>query len=108
MWLAGVPWEDAFKAGSLMGVKTAVNELVAYVELAKLGPDVFDDRSVLIIVYSLCGFANFASLGIAIGGLTALAPDRRHDVIAIAPRALVAGTLATLMTGAVIGIVWNG
>jgi CNT family concentrative nucleoside transporter len=108
MWLAGVPWEDAFRAGSLMGVKTAINELVAYVELAKMGPDAFDQRSDLIIIYAMNGFANFASLGIVIGGLTALAPDRRHDVIAVAPRALVAGTLATLMTGAVIGIVWNG
>jgi CNT family concentrative nucleoside transporter len=108
MWLAGVSMEEAFNAGSLMGVKTAVNEMVAYVEMAKMGPEAFSERSTLIIIYSLCGFANFASLGIVIGGLTALAPDRRQDVIALAPRALVAGTLATLMTGAVIGIVWNG
>ncbi|MBI1366586.1 MAG: nucleoside:proton symporter [Alphaproteobacteria bacterium] len=108
MWLAGVPWSEAFQAGSLMGVKTAVNELVAYVDLAKLPAGTFDERSLLITVYSLCGFANFASLGIVIGGLSALAPDRRHDVIALAPRALVAGTLATLMTGAVIGLIWTG
>jgi len=108
MWLAGVSMDEAFKAGSLMGVKTAVNEMVAYVEMAKMGPDAFSERSSLIIIYSLCGFANFASLGIVIGGLTALAPERRQDVIALAPRALVAGTLATLMTGSVIGLVWNG
>ncbi|GAB4516737.1 MAG: nucleoside transporter C-terminal domain-containing protein [Amphiplicatus sp.] len=108
MWLAGVPWSEAFQAGSLMGVKTAVNELVAYVELARLPAGTFSERSFLIVVYSLCGFANFASLGIVIGGLTALAPDRRQDVIALAPRALVAGTLSTLMTGAVIGLVWTG
>jgi len=108
MWLAGVPWSEAVQAGSLMGVKTAVNELVAYVELSKLPADTFSERTLLIIVYSLCGFANFASLGIVIGGLTALAPDRRQDVIALAPRALVAGTLATLMTGAVIGLIWVG
>ena len=108
MWLAGVPWSEAFGAGSLMGIKTAVNELVAYVELAKQGPAAFSERSFLIIVYSLCGFANFASLGIIIGGFTALAPDRRQDVIELAPRALVSGTLATLMTGAVIGLIWNG
>ena len=93
MWFAGVPWSEAFEAGSLMGVKTAVNELVAYVELARLGPEAFSERSFLIIVYSLCGFANFASLGIIIGGFTALA--------------LISGTLATLMTGAVIGLIWG-
>ncbi len=108
MWLAGVPWSEAFEAGSLMGIKTAVNELVAYVELAKVPEGTFSERTMLIIVYSLCGFANFASLGIVIGGLTALAPDRRQDVIALAPRALVAGTLATMMTGAVIGLIWVG
>lgn len=108
MWLAGVPWSEAFDAGALMGVKTAVNELVAYVELSKVAEGTFSERSLLIVIYSLCGFANFASLGIVIGGLTALAPDRRQDVIALAPRALVAGTLATLMTGAVIGLIWVG
>ena len=108
MWLAGVPWAECFDAGSLMGVKTAVNELVAYVNLSQLPEGTFSDRSLLIVIYSMCGFANFASLGIVIGGLTSLAPDRRQDVIDLAPRALVAGTLATLMTGAVIGVVWNG
>jgi len=108
MWLAGVPWDEAFDAGSMMGIKTAVNELVAYVQLAGLPEGTFTERSFLIVVYSLCGFANFASLGIVIGGLTVLAPDRRQDVIDLAPRALVAGTLATLMTGAVIGLIWNG
>lgn len=108
MWLAGVPWKEAFDAGSLMGIKTAVNELVAYVQLAREGADHFSERTFLIIVYALCGFANFASLGIVIGGFTALAPDRRQDVIELAPRALISGTLATLMTGAVIGLIWNG
>ncbi|MEZ5922198.1 MAG: nucleoside transporter C-terminal domain-containing protein [Parvularculaceae bacterium] len=108
MWLAGVPWKEAFDAGSLMGIKTAVNELVAYVQLAREGADHFSERTFLIIVYALCGFANFASLGIIIGGFTALAPDRRQDVIELAPRALISGTLATLMTGAVIGLIWNG
>ncbi|MEM9705645.1 MAG: nucleoside transporter C-terminal domain-containing protein [Pseudomonadota bacterium] len=108
MWLAGVSWGEAFEAGRLMGVKTAINELVAYVQLASAPEGSFSDRSLLIIIYALCGFANFASLGIVIGGLTVLAPTRRADVIALAPRALVAGTLATLMTGAVIGLVWMG
>lgn len=108
MWMAGVPWSEAFDAGTLMGVKTAVNEIVAYVALADVEPGVFSERTYLIIIYSLCGFANFASLGIVIGGLTVLAPNRRQDVINLAPRALVAGTLATLMTGAVIGLIWVG
>lgn len=108
MWLAGVPWSEAFDAGTLMGIKTAVNEIVAYVALAQTPEGTFSERTILILIYSMCGFANFASLGIVIGGLTALAPDRRQDVIALAPRALVAGTLATLMTGAVIGLIWMG
>ncbi len=108
MWLAGVPWSQAQAAGELMGVKTAINELVAYIRLSEVAPGTFDQRSFLIVVYALCGFANFSSLGIAVGGFTALAPDRRQDVIELAPRALISGTLATLMTGAVIGLIWNG
>lgn len=108
MWLAGVPWSEAFSAGSLMGIKTAVNEVVAYVALAQTPEGTFSERTTLILIYAMCGFANFASLGIVIGGLTALAPDRRQDVIALAPKALVAGTLATLMTGSVIGLIWMG
>ncbi|MEK7266609.1 MAG: nucleoside transporter C-terminal domain-containing protein [Pseudomonadota bacterium] len=108
MWLAGVPWKDAAAAGEFMGLKTAINELVAYVRLSELPPGTFDHRTMLILIYSMCGFANFSSLGIVIGGLTALAPDRRNDVINLAPRALISGTLATLMTGAVIGLIWVG
>ena len=104
MWAAGVPWGEAFQAGTLMGIKTALNELIAYLELASLPAGTFSERSTLIVLYSLCGFANFASLGIVIGGLTVLAPKRREDVIALSPLALMAGTLATLMTGAVIGV----
>lgn len=107
MWLAGVPWQDAQAAGEFMGIKTAINELVAYIKLSEAPAETFDERTLLIIVYSLCGFANFSSLGIVIGGFTALAPDRRDDVIALAPRALISGTLATLMTGAVIGLIWT-
>ncbi|NNL87536.1 MAG: nucleoside:proton symporter [Marinicaulis sp.] len=108
MWLAGVPANEALAAGEYMGLKTALNEFVAYLKLAQVEDGVFSERSLLIVVYSLCGFANFSSLGIVIGGLTVLAPERRSDVIDLAPRALIAGTLATLMTGAVIGLVWNG
>lgn len=105
VWLAGVPLEEAQAAGSLMGVKTALNEVIAYLQLSEAG---LSERSRIIMIYALCGFANISSLGIQIGGFSVLAPERRSDIIALAPRALVAGTLATLMTGAVVGIVWTG
>lgn len=109
MWLAGVPWSHAIGAGELMGVKTALNEVVAYLKLAT-DPQyaVFDQRTRLITIYAMCGFANIGSLGIVIGGLSSLAPSRRSDVIELAPRALIGGTLATLSTGAVIGLIWMG
>ena len=108
MWLTGAPWKEAFDAGALMGIKTALNELIAYVALAQTPPDVFSERTELILTYALCGFANISSLGIVIGGLTAIAPDRRADFLSLAPKALIAGTLATLMTGSVIGLIWVG
>ena len=73
-WLMGLPWPQAVTAGSLMGIKTILNELIAYVELSKLGADALDPRSRLIMLYAMCGFANFASLGIMIGGLGTMAP----------------------------------
>ena len=108
MWLAGVPWEEATTAGQFMGIKTALNELIAYFQLATLPEGSLSQRSELILIYSLCGFANIGSVGIVIGGLSGLVPSRRNDVIELAPRALVAGTLTTLMTGAIIGIIYNG
>jgi CNT family concentrative nucleoside transporter len=108
MWLAGVPWSEAFDAGQIMGIKTALNEIVAYVQLAGADADQFSPRTELILIYSLCGFANIGSLGIVIGGLSGLVPSRRQDVIALAPKAMVAGTLTTMMTGAVIGVLYVG
>jgi CNT family concentrative nucleoside transporter len=104
VWLFGIPWEQAQTAGYLMGTKTILNELLAFLELAKLPADVLDPRSRLIMTYALASFANFGSLGILIGGLGSLAPERRDEVVALGMRALLAGTLATCMTGAVIGI----
>jgi len=104
-WLIGVPWAEAPIAGQLLGVKTVLNEFIAYVQLGELPDDALSARSRLIMAYALCGFANFGSLGIMIGGLTAMAPRRRDDIIALGPRTLVSGTLATLSTGAVVGIV---
>jgi CNT family concentrative nucleoside transporter len=102
VWLAGIPWSEAQAAGSVMGLKTALNEIIAYDGLANAG-DALSPRSRLIMTYAACGFANFSSVGILIGGLVAVAPSRREDILQLAPRALISGTLATLMTGAVVG-----
>jgi CNT family concentrative nucleoside transporter len=81
-----------------------LNELIAYAELSKLPMDTLDARSRLIMTYALCGFANFSSIGISIGGIAAMAPERRPDIIELAPKAMLAGSLATCLSGAVIGI----
>ncbi len=104
VWLFGIPWQQAQTAGYLMGTKTILNELLAFLELAKLPEGVLDARSRLIMTYALASFANFGSLGILIGGLGSLAPERRDEVTGLGMKALVAGTLATCMTGSVIGI----
>ena len=101
----GIPWDEAMVAGSLMGVKTILNEFLAYIQLSQLEPGTLGDRSELIMTYALCGFANFGSLGIMIGGLTTLAPERREEIIGLGMKSIVAGTLATCTTGAVVGVV---
>ncbi|MGP9812134.1 NupC/NupG family nucleoside CNT transporter [Rhodopseudomonas sp. NSM] len=103
-WLLGLPWPQAVTAGSLMGIKTVLNELIAYVELSKLAPDALDPRSRLIMLYALCGFANFGSLGIMLGGLTAMAPQRREEIAALGLKSIVSGTLTTCLMGAVVGV----
>jgi len=102
VWLFGIPWAEAQTAGALMGTKTALNELLAFLDLAQLPPDALSMRSRLIMTYALCSFANFGSLGILIGGLGSMVPERRSEVTSMGFRALVAGTLATCMTGAVV------
>ena len=104
VWLMGVPWAQAATGGGLLGTKIILNEFIAYVDLAALPGDALDGRSRLIMVYALCGFANFGSLGIMIGGLGTMAPDRRAEIVALGLKSIVAGTLATCLTGAVIGI----
>jgi CNT family concentrative nucleoside transporter len=104
-FLAGIELHDVLKAGELIGIKSVLNELLAYLELSALPREVISDRSRLILTYVLCGFANPGSLGIMTGGLVAMAPERRADILALAPWSLVSGTLATLMTGAVIGVI---
>jgi CNT family concentrative nucleoside transporter len=103
-WLMGLPWPQAITAGSLMGTKTVLNELIAYVELAKLGGDALDPRSRLIMLYAMCGFANFASLGIMIGGLGTMAPERREEINALGLKSIVSGTLTTCLMGAIVGV----
>jgi CNT family concentrative nucleoside transporter len=103
-WLMGLPWPQAVTAGSLMGVKTVLNELIAYVDLSKLGPDALDPRSRLIMLYAMCGFANFGSLGIMIGGLGTMAPGRRDEINSLGLKSIVSGTLTTCLMGAIVGV----
>lgn len=105
-WLAGIPWSEAVAAGSLMGTKTVLNELLAYIDMARLGDDALSERSRIIMTYALCGFANFGSLGIMIGGMGAMVPERRGEIAQLGMKALVSGTFATLATGATVGMIW--
>jgi CNT family concentrative nucleoside transporter len=104
-WLMGIPWSEATTAGSMMGIKTALNELLAFIRLSELPVDALAPRSDLIISYALCGFANFGSLGILIGGLTTMAPERRSDITSLGMRSIVSGTLATCMTASIVGVI---
>jgi concentrative nucleoside transporter, CNT family len=103
-WLLGIPWSEAPTAGALMGIKTILNELIAYVELSKLPPEALDARSRLIMLYAMCGFANFGSLGIMIAGLSTMAPERREDVLSLGLKSIVSGTIATCVMGAMVGV----
>lgn len=102
-WLMGVPWSEAVTAGSLLGIKTILNELLAYLQLASLPENALSSRSELIMTYALCGFANLGSLGIMLGGLCTLVPERQAEIVNLGMRSILSGTLATCMTGTVIG-----
>jgi CNT family concentrative nucleoside transporter len=104
VWLIGIPWAEAQTAGGLMGTKTILNEFIAYLELANLPEGALSLRSRLIMTYALCGFANLGSLGIMIGGLGSMVPERKNEIVALGMKSIVAGTLATCMTGAIVGI----
>jgi len=106
VWLIGIPWSESITAGSLMGTKTVLNELIAYLDLAALPKDALTERSRLILIYAMCGFANFGSLGIMIGGMGAMVKERRDEIVALGLRSIVAGTLATCMTGALVGMIY--
>lgn len=102
-WLLGIEWQDATTIGALFGKKVILNEFVAYEDLVRLRAEVAP-RSFTLATYALCGFANFASVGVAIGGLGSLVPHRRHEFARYGLRALIGGTLATFMTAAIAGI----
>ncbi|HEX4272454.1 MAG TPA: nucleoside transporter C-terminal domain-containing protein [Rhizomicrobium sp.] len=104
VWLLGVPWQQAAAAGSLMGIKVILTELVSYLRLATMPAGTLDPRSTQIMVYAMCGFANFASVGILIAGMSALIPERRDEVVSLALKALVAGTMASGLSGAMVGL----
>ena len=102
-WLMGIPWNEAVIAGELLGLKTTLNEFVAYPALANLEQGLLSERSKLITFYSLCGFANFSSVGILISGIGAMVPERKNDLIEVSFKALVAASFASCMTGLVVG-----
>ena len=104
VWLMGVPLSETLASAELLGLKTALNEFVAYGALANLETGVLSDRSKLITLYALCGFANFSSVGILVSGISAMAPERKNDLIKVSIKALIGATLASCMTGLVIGI----
>ena len=105
VWLMGIPWAETSVAGALMGTKTILNEFLAYLALGDLPEAALSARSRLIMTYALCGFANLGSLGILIGGLSTMVPERRDEIVSLGLKSLVAGTLATCCTGAVVGVI---
>jgi CNT family concentrative nucleoside transporter len=103
-WLMGIPWSQAVTAGGLMGLKTVLNEFVAYLQLAALPDGALDPRSRLIMLYAMCGFANFGSLGIMIAGLSTMCPEKREEVVSLGLKSIVSGTLTTCLLGAIVGV----
>jgi CNT family concentrative nucleoside transporter len=104
-WLMGVPWPEALAAGTLMGTKTVLNELIAYVDMSRLPAGTLSPRSLLIMTYALCGFANPGSLGIMIGGMSTMAPGRRNEIVELGLRSIVSGTLTSCMIGSIVGVI---
>ena len=106
VWTLGVPWSESVSAGQLLGTKVVLNELVAYIQMSQLPPGSLGERSGLIMAYSICGFANFGSLGIMIGGIGAIVPSRRLEIAQLGLKSILAGTMATCMTGAIAGLLY--
>ena len=105
MWFLGMSWSEALITGELMGIKTVFNEFIAFLNLSKIETDLLTERTKLITVYALSGFANFGSLGIMVTGLISLVPERRIEILKLGPKSIVSGTLSTLITGSVIGLI---
>ncbi len=106
VWFMGVPWSEALDAGSLMGIKTALNELIAFLAMTELPENALSEKSRIIMTYAICGFANFGSLGIMIAGLSGMCSERAREIVALAPKSILSGTLATCMTGAIAGLLY--
>lgn len=104
MWMLGIPWGDAQIAGELMGTKAALNELIAYLNLSQVSVDAIEPRTRLMMIYALCGFANFGSVAIMIGGLSAMCPERRDDFADLGLRSMLAGLLTNMLTASLIGL----
>jgi CNT family concentrative nucleoside transporter len=102
-WLIGIPWHDASKIGGLLGTRMTINEFVAFAQLGTM-QSALDPRTFTIATFALCGFANFSSIGIQIGGIGALAPNRRGDMARLGLRAMLAGTMANLMSASIAGM----
>lgn len=103
-WLMGIPWDEAIKAAELLGIKLATNEFVAYIQFSSMDQEIFSDRSKIIVLYSLCGFANFSSVGILVSGIGSMAPEKRIDLIQVSGKALLGATLASCFSGLVAGL----
>jgi len=104
-WLIGIPWMEAQAAGALIGTKIILNEFLAFIDMAALPPEALSAQTRLILAYAMCSFANFGSVGILIAGLGTLCPERRSEITGLGMRALLAGVIASLMTGAVVGVI---
>jgi len=107
-FVIGIPWSEAATAGGLIGQKVVLNEFLAYLDLVRTPAGALSERSRLLLTYALCGFANLGSLGILIGGLSAMAPERRSEITELAPRAMLVGFLATMLSASVVGTtIWQ-
>ena len=106
VWVLGIPWSDAVDAGQLLGTKVVLNELVAYIDMSNLPDGALSEKSALIMAYAICGFANFGSVGIMLGGLAAIVPERRGELAQLGLKSIMAGTMATCMTGAIAGLLF--
>jgi len=103
-WAMGVSWKDSFQVGNLLGTRLVLNEFVSFLQLGQMGSSL-DPRSFIITTFALCGFANFGSIAIQVGGIGALAPSRRHDLAALGIRAMIAGTIANFLSATIAGMI---